>query len=110
MRRLPVVLFTENPRETVRKGVRGASGAFILLVPGSEIGLLGPVSSTFGVSVRSLSGLFGQFQRNCLENSWTGLDGVFLVAQSGNKGSSRLVLPHRWTPESGLFGFIKQFQ
>jgi hypothetical protein len=48
-------------RETVRKGVREASGAFILLAPGSEIGLLGPVSSTFGASVRSLSGLFGQF-------------------------------------------------
>jgi hypothetical protein len=61
MRGLPVVLFTENPRETVRKGVRGASGAFILLVPGSEIGLLGPVSSTFEAPVQNLSGLFRQF-------------------------------------------------
>jgi hypothetical protein len=33
------------------------------------------------------------FSRNCLENSFTRLDRVFLVAQSGNKGASRLVLP-----------------
>src|SRR5215216_7415096 len=53
--------FRTVSRETIRKGVRGDSGAFILLVPGSEIGLRGPVSSTFGASVRSLAGLFGRF-------------------------------------------------
>src|SRR5918998_768664 len=30
--------------------------------------------------------------RNCLKNSFTSLNHVFLVAQSGNKGASRLVL------------------
>jgi hypothetical protein len=43
-----------------------------------------------------------------LENSWTGLDGVLLVAQSGDKGASRpLFLTHgttQWSP----FGFSKQ--
>jgi site-specific recombinase XerD len=35
-----------------------------MLVPGSKIGLLRPVSSTFEASVRSSSGLFGQFLRH----------------------------------------------
>ena len=42
-----VPLFTELPRETVRKGVRGTSEASILVVFTSEIELLGPVSSVF---------------------------------------------------------------
>ena len=50
----------EMPRETVRKGVRAASEASILVVLGSEIELLGPVSPVFEASVQSLSGLFGQ--------------------------------------------------
>ena len=40
-----------------------ASEAFILVVLGSEIELLGPVSSGFEAPVRSFSGLFGQSQR-----------------------------------------------
>ena len=58
-----MLLFTELPRETVRKGVRGASEASILVAPSNEIELLGPVSSVFEASVRSLSGLFGQSLR-----------------------------------------------
>src|SRR5215216_6779985 len=48
--------FSDSLRETVRKGARAASGTSILLVPSSEIGLLRPVSSTFEVTVRSISG------------------------------------------------------
>ena len=48
------------PRETVRKGVRVASEASILVVSSNEIELLGPVSAVFEASVQSLSGLFGQ--------------------------------------------------
>ena len=33
-----------------------------------------------------------------MENSWTGLDRVFLVAQSANKGAFSLVLPTPGTP------------
>ena len=58
-----IPLFTESPTETVRKGVRGASEASILVAPSNEIELLGPVSSVFEASVRSLSGLFGQSQK-----------------------------------------------
>jgi len=46
--------------ETVLKGVRVAYEASILVVSSSEIELLGPVSSVFEASVRSLSALFGQ--------------------------------------------------
>lgn len=49
--------------ETVRKGVRVASEAIVLVDSSSEIELLGPVSSVFEASVRSLSGLFGQSQK-----------------------------------------------
>ena len=38
-----------------------------------------------------------------------GLDRVFLVPQSDNKGASRLVLPTRGIPEWCPFGFTKQF-
>jgi hypothetical protein len=38
-------------------------------------------------------------ERNCLENSWTGLDRVFSVARSGDKGALRPVLPTRGIPE-----------
>jgi hypothetical protein len=58
-----MLLFTELPRETVRKGTRVASGASILLPSGSETELLEPVSSVFEASVRSLSGLFVQSQK-----------------------------------------------
>ncbi len=34
-----------------------------------------------------------------MENSWTGLDRVFLLTQSGNKGAARLVLLTRGTPK-----------
>jgi len=51
----------ELPRETVRKGSIAASGASIIGPQSSEIELLGPVSSGFEASVRSLSALFGQF-------------------------------------------------
>ena len=54
-------LFTQLPRETVRKGTRAVCGACILVASGSEIGLLGPALSTFETSVRGLWGLFGQF-------------------------------------------------
>jgi hypothetical protein len=54
--------------------------------------------------------IFKQSQRNCLENSPTHLDHVFLVTQSGNWGTSRLVLAPRGTPLWSLFGFTKQFQ
>jgi hypothetical protein len=60
---LPLPLFTELPRETVRKGARVASGASILLFFSSKTGLLKSVSSTFGASARSILGLFGQFQK-----------------------------------------------
>jgi hypothetical protein len=46
--------------ETVRKGVRVASEASILVVSSNKIELLGRVSAVFEASVRSLSGLFGQ--------------------------------------------------
>ncbi len=49
-----------KPSETVLKGVRVASETSNLVVLGSEIELLGPVSSGFKASVRSFSGLFGQ--------------------------------------------------
>jgi hypothetical protein len=49
-----------NPSETVRKGSRVASEAFILDLQNSEVGLLGPVSSTSKVSARGQSRLFGQ--------------------------------------------------
>src|SRR5215208_3784907 len=52
-------LFTNLPLETVRKGTRVSSGASKSLPSGSEIELLGPVSSVFEASVRSLSGLLG---------------------------------------------------
>jgi hypothetical protein len=58
-----VPLFTLLPRETVRKGSRTAFEASILDLQSSEIGLLPPVSSTFGASARSQSGLFGQSQK-----------------------------------------------
>ena len=45
-----------------------ASEASILVVSSSEIELLGPVSSVLEASVQSLSGLFRQSQRNCVEN------------------------------------------
>src|SRR5215218_3827148 len=48
--------------------------------------------------------------RNCLVNSWACLEGVFLVARSGNKGASPLILPTPGIPERSLFGFTKQFQ
>src|ERR687890_2865223 len=57
----------KTPSETVRKGVRVASEAFILVVSSSEIGPLRAFSSVFEASVSSLSGLFGQSQRNCLK-------------------------------------------
>jgi hypothetical protein len=47
--------------ETASNGVRVAYEAFLLVVSNSEIELLGPVSSVFEASVRSLSALFGQF-------------------------------------------------
>jgi hypothetical protein len=47
--------------------------------------------------------------RNCLENSWRGMDCVFLVAQSGDKDASGLVMSTRRTPECRPFGFSKQF-
>ena len=37
------------------------------------------------------------------------MDCVFLVAQSGDKGASRLVMSTRGTPECSPFGFFKQF-
>jgi len=47
--------------------------------------------------------------RNRLEKGWRGLDGVFLVAQSGDKGASHLVFPPHATSELSPFGFSKQF-
>jgi hypothetical protein len=40
-----LLLFTELPSETVRKGARDGTGASILVVSNSEIELLGPVSA-----------------------------------------------------------------
>ena len=37
-------------------------------------------------------------RRNCLENSWIGLDRVFSVARSVDKGALRPVLPTRRRP------------
>ena len=53
--------------------------------------------------------LFQTVSRNCLVNSWTGLNRVFSVAQSGNKGASSPVLPAPGTPKWSPFGFTKQF-
>src|SRR5918997_1983469 len=47
--------FSDSFSETVRKGVRGASEASILVAPSNEIELLGPVSSVFEVSIQSLA-------------------------------------------------------
>jgi hypothetical protein len=47
--------------------------------------------------------------RNCLENSWTGLDRVFLVSQSEDKGASETVFPTHRTSEWSPFGFSKRF-
>jgi hypothetical protein len=55
--------FRENLLETVRKASGAGFETSILLASSSEIGLLRPVSSTFEASLRSLSGLFGQFLR-----------------------------------------------
>ena len=56
-------LFTELPRETVRKGAKVVIGDSISLVARTEMGLLGPVLPTFEVPERGLSGLFGPFQK-----------------------------------------------
>src|SRR5215210_4797882 len=48
--------------------------------------------------------------RNCLENSWTGLDRVFLVSQSRDKGALQPVFPTHRTSEWSPFGFSKQFR
>jgi hypothetical protein len=53
-------LFTRVPRETVRKGGSVASEASILLASSNEIGLIGPVCSTFEAPVQRLTELFGQ--------------------------------------------------
>jgi hypothetical protein len=53
--------------------------------------------------------LFGRFLRNCLENSWTGLDRVVLVAQSEDKGASGSLLLTHGTSAWGPFGFSTQF-
>jgi hypothetical protein len=44
-----------------------------------------------------------------LENSWRGLDRVFLVAQSEDKGASGSLLLTHGTSAWGPFGFPKQF-
>src|SRR5215217_2709472 len=49
-------------------------------------------------------------ERNCLENSWRGLNHVFWWRKSGNKGASGLVLTSCETPEGSPFRFSKQFQ
>src|SRR5215211_7547051 len=48
--------------------------------------------------------------RNCLENSWTSLDRVFLVSQSGDKGALQPVFPTHRTSEWSPSGFSKQFR
>src|ERR671916_2881751 len=48
-------------------------------------------------------------ERNCLENSYTGLEQVFLVVQSGNEGASPLVLLTSGTSKCSPCGFSKQF-
>jgi hypothetical protein len=49
-------------------------------------------------------------ERNCLENSWTGLDRVFLAAKNSEKAVPAGRLQTREAPDWGLFGIIKQFQ
>src|SRR5215208_4362729 len=46
-------------------------------------------------------------QRNCLENSWTGLDHVFLATPSADKGAFGPVMPPRRASELSPFGFSK---
>jgi len=49
-----VPLFNKNPRETVRKGSRAASGASIFAPQSSEIELLHPLSWTFEALVNAV--------------------------------------------------------
>jgi hypothetical protein len=54
---------------------------------------------------------FGEHSfRNCLVNSWMGLDRVFWVAQSDSKGASSPILPTPGTLKWSPFGFSKQFR
>jgi hypothetical protein len=48
--------------------------------------------------------------RNCLVNSWTGLDRVFLVSQSGDKDASQSVFSDPWNLRVESSGFSKQFR
>ena len=63
-----LVLFTELPRETVRKGVRVASEASILVVSSNEIGLLGPDSSVFRLQSRAYQDFSDGLRRGVLGN------------------------------------------
>src|SRR5918994_7088144 len=46
--------------------------------------------------------------RNCLINSWMGLESMSSVAESGEKDDFRTVLTARRTPIRGLSRFIRQ--
>src|SRR5215208_5046677 len=71
VRMRPVPLFTELPRETVRKGAGVASGSLLFWLPEQLTGLFRPLSWTSEASARHLSGLFGRFLWSFLGNSRT---------------------------------------
>src|SRR3712207_5795794 len=104
-----LVLFNEAPRETIWKVLSGVSSR----APGPPKRAAPPDfrgrQTNFGRSRTSSRRFSRCLSRNRLENSWTGLDCVFLVAQGEDKGASgSLLLTHgisAWDP----FGFSKQF-